>query len=688
MTANHVPLSFQARRVLTSGDMNSWLENRSVGLRTLHVTGVLLFFLAGFSRPARAQETGRWEVGLFSGEYLGTRIYLDPTTDIRIGDSFSFGLRGAYDLDRSFSLEGTFSHTKGHVTARDPVTNEALAPSARIDVNSYDLNGIYRFGGKAFRGHVGLGLGAMTLHPFVPDISVQDGTRFTANLTFGAKYFINEHLALRADARYRWRAATSRTGAVVCGTLGCFGFTTNLYSSAEVTAGLSYRFGGKRLTELGAPPDVLAPGSSPLSGPAEVGVERRFFPAAGEIVLLELLPWAVDRYLAKEDFAYISVETVRRNFRTGFTYDRDAFKVNQAQHPYHGGLFFNAARSNGYDFWESGAFAMAGSFIWENAMENDPPAINDLVNTTLGGMALGEISRRLAVMIRDNTATGFTRIWREVAGGLVDPMGGFNRLLHGETARVTPNTEERFPSSFSATGEVGYRHVGAGVSVSNQATVSIAVAYGDPFAGEIKKPFDSFSGEGDINLPGETVSRVEGRGILKGWELTEASAPTRHILGVSQEYEYFSNEAQVFGAQAVSVGLLSRRKFHSGITATTDLSVIVYPLAGIQTTDFANPETGRTYDYSPAAGVRIGGRLDRSGFSAGAVYSAIWAQTADGSSDHSALQFLLLSARAPLYRSLGLRAGYSWYSRKTSYSGFFEDRKTQSEWRLAASWRL
>jgi hypothetical protein len=31
---------------------------------------------------------------------------------------------------------------------------------------------------------------------------------------------------------------------------------------------------------------------------------------------------------------------------------------------------------------------------------------------------------------------------------------------------------------------------------------------------------------------------------------------------------------------------------------------------------------------------------------------------------------------------VGVGGGYSWYSRKTTYSRFFEARKTQSEWRV------
>ena len=77
-----------------------------------------------------------------------------------------------------------------------------------------------------------------------------------------------------------------------------------------------------------------------------VTAPKRFLPAAGELILLEIGPWAFNRYVTKEDFAYISWETVKANFKAGFGYDSDTFNVNQSSHPYHGSLFFAAARSN------------------------------------------------------------------------------------------------------------------------------------------------------------------------------------------------------------------------------------------------------------------------------------------------------------------------------------------------------
>src|SRR5262249_42274866 len=167
----------------------------------------------------------------------------------------------------------------------------------------------------------------------------------------------------------------------------------------------------------------------PPPAPVAPPPPKRFWAAAGEVAALELIPWAYDRYIADQEWARISTDTVKDNFDTGFVYDHDDFPTNQFGHPYHGSTFFNAARSNGYGYWSSGLFTLAGSLVWECCMENTAPSKNDLVNTTLGGMTRGEVAHRLSAMILDNTASGGERVWRELGAALINPVGACNRLL-------------------------------------------------------------------------------------------------------------------------------------------------------------------------------------------------------------------------------------------------------------------
>ncbi|HVG02617.1 MAG TPA: DUF3943 domain-containing protein, partial [Nitrospira sp.] len=68
-------------------------------------------------------------------------------------------------------------------------------------------------------------------------------------------------------------------------------------------------------------------------------------------------------------------------FRTHLTdskwvIDDDQFSVNQFLHPYSGTVYYGLARSAGLNFWESLAYAGAGSFLWELGGEKTLPSIN------------------------------------------------------------------------------------------------------------------------------------------------------------------------------------------------------------------------------------------------------------------------------------------------------------------------
>ena len=489
--------------------------------RLLAASIILLLGAALGASPAAAQDAGQWEASIFAGGSFGSRISLTPTADSKLGIAPVWGLRFSYGITRAFALETSFSHAAPDLTSKTPSTGTPIGTATTVDVNTYEVNGLFGWGRGRARGYFGIGAGAMTLDPSTPSIGLFDtSTRFAANVALGGKFFVTDNLALRLDGRYRWRVTPSRVSTVLCGETGCRTFTTNLYSGAEVTAGLTYRFG-----------EPAPAGSTGSDGGSES--EKRFWAAAGEVALFNVLPWSFNRYISDSEFAHISTHTVSANFEAGFGYDRDHFKTDQSSHPYHGSLFFNSARTNGFGYWESGAFAFAGSFLWETLMEREPPAINDLVNTTMGGMTRGEIQYRLANMVLDNTASGSDRFWREVGGALLNPVGSFNRLLRGEMNSDFPNPSDRFPSSFVMTGDVGYRHIDGEAAHPDQGIATLTIGYGDPFAGEIKRPFDTFRASLDMNMPGGTlISRIEERGILKGWELTEAAELNRHILTV------------------------------------------------------------------------------------------------------------------------------------------------------------
>ena len=104
--------------------------------------------------------------------------------------------------------------------------------------------------------------------------------------------------------------------------------------------------------------------------------EKHPWIAALQATGINLLVHGFDRFVMNEEFAKVNMHTIHKNFQKGFVWDNDQFSTNLFAHPYHGNLYYNAARSNGLSFWESAPYALGGSLMWEFCGEIEPPAIN------------------------------------------------------------------------------------------------------------------------------------------------------------------------------------------------------------------------------------------------------------------------------------------------------------------------
>ena len=122
--------------------------------------------------------------------------------------------------------------------------------------------------------------------------------------------------------------------------------------------------------------------------------------AGVEVMSINTLVWAFNRFVTKVDHGYVTLESWKRNLREGFEWDPNHFSTNQLQHPYHGAAYFTAARSRGFSYWESIPFLIFGSLTWEYFGEPHRPSINDFITTSLGGSALGEMTYRFSSFFR------------------------------------------------------------------------------------------------------------------------------------------------------------------------------------------------------------------------------------------------------------------------------------------------
>src|SRR5215204_3828880 len=214
---------------------------------------------------------------------------------------------------------------------------------------------------------------------------------------------------------------------------------------------------------------------------------RHFWQAAGTIVATNGLLWFYNRHVQGWAWADVGTQSWWANLRGGFDWDDDAFGVNQVAHPYHGSLYFNAARGSGYGFWGSTPFVAAGSLSWEFFTENVRPSINDLINTTLGGIALGEVAHRISSHLL--TRRGFPA-GRRMGALVVNPVGQAQSLVHGDDRAALDSSPSS--SAFLAVGQQGAMGAEPQEVNGEHPFLGLTFQYGSAFDEHVKRPYDAF----------------------------------------------------------------------------------------------------------------------------------------------------------------------------------------------------
>ncbi len=416
---------------------------------------------------------------------------------------------------------------------------------------------------------------------------------------------------------------------------------------------------------------------------------RRFALAAADLTAALVLPWAMNNYVAEEEWSRISLHTLGENVHSRFCFDEDDMPMNQMAHPLHGNVYFNAGRTNGFTFWESTLVATLGSLAWEYGFENTAPSRNDMFNTVLGGAVIGETSFRLSRVILDNTASGAGRLFRELAGALVNPVSGVNRLVTGEAWRKGPNPDDRLPDRLDTALEIGWarnqgtRHSDTGVS-------ALALRYGDPFESPVKKPFDSFdltlrvAGPSEIAVTGAAI-----RGVLGAWRVGSAGDGPAHLLGVGMRYDYLTPNSESFASESFEFGLFSRFPLRKGVEIRTEAQAVIFPIAAVEIDcpELAKRAVGRTYDFSFGGGARLDARLTRDGIDLVRLsWAMAWFETANGVASSSRLQWARAEGRLPVTGTFAVGAAWSYSGRSSTYSGASPATKTHTQGSAFVSW--
>lgn len=426
--------------------------------------------------------------------------------------------------------------------------------------------------------------------------------------------------------------------------------------------------------------------------PAEP-MPKRTGTAIAETMAINVVVWAFAQYFMEGEsgaHSWINLDTMRDNLTYWFEWDPNHFTTNFFAHPYHGSLYFNTGRTNGLDYWSSSLCSLGGSFMWEMFMERHRPSINDLIMTTTGGMFLGETLFRFSNLIWDDSATGFNRVWREIVGTLLNPIGGLNRLVHGDmgTTRSTPN-QIRAPIQFILTwaGNVA----SSSASLSDQKTSPVLealIVYGDPFkTGESRKPFDYFPIQFNMRFAEEkTYLNIYAYSLLAAKDLA-SKENQNHLIGIFQHYDYIINEAIELGGTSFCGGIISRFQLSPNASFLA-LGHFGWMMLGASNNEYVVDDL-RDYNYGTGftAKVDLSFDLNRLGLFIFrfAQYKIYTLEGADGS---DRLNLFQGKYRIPIWKGLGLGVQYTQYRRNSHYVDFPDVKQKLYELRFSLSMRF
>ena len=180
----------------------------SRGIGFVAVLGALgILGLAG--TPARAQvEPGTHELHAFAGYLFGDDLTDTPISGVtpELDDDWAVGARYVYNFTEALGIDAAFSYSP------DKVTNLATG-DIDLDIMMFDVDAIWSFTpGARLAPYVlgGIGYALTDLDSPITGtvdglpVVIEDDDGFTANVGAGVRYFINDLVQLRFEARYRY----------------------------------------------------------------------------------------------------------------------------------------------------------------------------------------------------------------------------------------------------------------------------------------------------------------------------------------------------------------------------------------------------------------------------------------------------------------------------------------------------
>ena len=594
----------QLNAISNIADQNNGIQLS--GFNNIAISPLKGLQLTGISNISMGVEKGLQLAGVLNvssgnmkGLQIGSYNYAESLNGTQVG---LFNVAGSHP--KGWQI-GFINYTKDSYGNKIGLVN--VSPKTSIDVMAFvgtssKLNAALRFRNRSTYNIIGIGSHYMGFdEDFSGSLFYRIGQYFqlspkwtlSGDIGFSHIETFKKHsdetpdrlfaLEARLNADYKISRTIGAFASVGLGDTRYYHHVSHYRTRLLAEAGLTFNY----------PHDRRAPGEIKVRKESERLADSLMAPGLGkkhpwwaffEVTAINTGVQLIDRYIGKSDFAQTTLNSIWHNFETGFVWDNDVFSTNMWMHPYHGNLYFNAARSQGLTFWESVPYAFIGTFEWELFGETEPPAINDILATSFGGICIGEITNRISRMFLNDSKRGWPRFWAELGATVTNPIGELKRIATGDAWRVRSDhylyhDYNRFP--VEVTISFGDRYLadnGALFRGGHNPYVDFYLEYGDAVNEEdTNKPYDFFDAEFTFNL--STKQPIVNQLHLMGRLWSTPMIDNKHVkaeVGLYQHFDYFDSKPVKDGSDLTPYRM-------SEVAALGPGAVILMPEVGMLT---------------------------------------------------------------------------------------------------------
>lgn len=308
--------------------------------------------------------------------------------------------------------------------------------------------------------------------------------------------------------------------------------------------------------------------------------KKHWISAFGGMLIFNVGLATYNRYVIGSGWAQTGPDEWDHFWERKLAWDDDWYWTNFVLHPYQGSLYYMSARGSNLNVFESMLVTTVGSAFWEYLCETNAPSKNDMVYTTVGAFAVGEMMYRLSLAADSKSrVAGFVlnpmRLWTEFATKQKpkNPHG----TIHELTFKVNVGSSQSYTNILGTDEKVDMTNFDRNEFYPVYGGFEVYAVYNDPYTNDSNTPYNQFelkvaaaagkgSGTGsDCNYPDIDKNmmyniEIESNGML--WSRSPVFAENVDTsLGFVMEYDFDWHSFYLISSLAPGLAIKQRINF-------------------------------------------------------------------------------------------------------------------------------